>query len=136
VILENEERGRALSRVHLSVYAMLLGGMVHVVVGLAAVVANGSHPVARAGPLGADALVWAGAHLLAGLVLALSGVGVLLGVAAARVAAVIAAGLGATAVAFTLLPYSPLGVVALVAVDLAVVVASTVPRPELAEAFG
>jgi hypothetical protein len=135
MVLEDEPGGRAVSRAHLSAYTMLLGGMVQVAIGLAAVVADGSHPVARAGPFGAGVTVWAGAHLLAGLVLALSGGGVLLGVATARVAAVIAAGLGATA-AVTFLPFAPLWATVAVAVDLAVVVASTVPDHDLAETFG
>lgn len=107
--------------------ALVLGfaGMFQIIDGIAAIAGDELHAVTTNWTFSFDLTTWGWIHLVLGIVLVLSGFGVLSGNLAARTVGVLVAALSAIA-SFASLPYYPIWAIVIIAVDIAVIWALTV----------
>lgn len=110
---------------------LLVIGTFHVVAGIAGIVEDEFYVVGAKWVFQLDATTWGWIHLLGGLVVFASGVGVLVGNVAARTVGVIVAAVSAVA-NFLWLPYYPVWSVVMIALDVAVIWALSVHGRDLA----
>jgi hypothetical protein len=101
---------------------LLLVGAFNVVVGLVALFRSDVFVAAPAGPLVFSLTGWGWVHLIGGVLLVITGLGVFSGNAIARTAAVVLAGLNALA-QLTFLPEYPLWAVLVIVLDVVVIAA-------------
>jgi len=103
---------------------LLVIGTFHVVAGIAGIVEDDFYVVGAKWVFQLDVTTWGWIHLIAGLVVFASGVGVLVGNVAARTVGVAVAAVSAIA-NFLWLPYYPVWSVVIIALDVAVIWALT-----------
>ncbi len=103
---------------------LLVIGTFHVVAGIAGIVEDDFYVVGAKWVFELDVTTWGWIHLIAGLVVFASGVGVLVGNVAARTVGVAVAAVSAIA-NFLWLPYYPVWSVVIIALDVAVIWALT-----------
>jgi hypothetical protein len=114
-------------------FMMIMLGCFQVIEGLVALFDDGFYHVTSSGlVVNVDYNVWGTVHLLLGVLLLVSGVGVLAGNLAARVVAVILAGLSALANLIFIEAY-PIWSIIIITVDVLVIYALTVHGRELHE---
>ncbi|MCD2198098.1 hypothetical protein LQ327_32480 [Actinomycetospora endophytica] len=101
---------------------LLLVGAFNVVVGLVALFRSGVFVAAPSGVLVFSITGWGWIHLIGGILLFITGLGVFSGNAIARVAAVVLAGLNAIA-QLTFLPVYPLWAIVVIVLDVVVIAA-------------
>jgi hypothetical protein len=112
-------------------FMMIMVGVIQAIEGLVAIFDDGFYPVAPSGlVVNVNYNVWGWTHLLLGVLILVSGVGVLAGNLAARAVAVILAGLSALANLFFIDAY-PIWSVMIITVDVIVIYALTVHGGEL-----
>ena len=105
-------------------FMLILIGIMDVIQGLVAVVNDEFYVVGQEWVFEFDVTAWGWIHLILGVVLIASGVGIFSGNVAARTVGVIVAGLGAI-VNFAWLPYYPIWSIIVIAICVAVIWALT-----------
>lgn len=114
---------------------LIVIGVFHAVAGIVALVENEFFVVGAKWVFEFDVTAWGWIHLLIGIVVAVSGVGVLTGNAAARTVGVVVAAISAVA-NFLWLPYYPIWSVVMIAIDVAVIWALTTHGRDMATELG
>jgi hypothetical protein len=104
---------------------MIIIGLFHIVVGLAAVLQSSFYVVAENYAFSIDVGAWGWVHLVLGVLVGLTGIFLMGGQSWARVVGIIIVGLSALG-NFLFIPYQPLWSVLIIAVDVAVIWALTV----------
>lgn len=110
-------------------FMMALIGLFHAVVGLAAILERDFYVVTANYAFSYDIVAWGWAHLAIGLVVAVTGFALLAGSSWARMAGMIIVGLSALG-NFLFLPYQPVWSLLIIAVDVLVLWALAVHRPD------
>ncbi len=110
---------------------LILGGVWGVIVGIAGIAQDDFYLVSPDWTLELSTTTWGWVHLIAGVILFLSGVGIFSGNVLARTVGVIVAGLSAIA-NFAWLPYYPVWAIVAIAVDIAIIWALTAHGRDLA----
>jgi hypothetical protein len=103
---------------------LMMAGAFQAIAGIAGIFSNDFYVVGREWVFSLDATQWGWVHLIVGILLILSGFGVLSGNVAARTVGVIIAGLSAIA-SFAFVPWYPVWSIAVIAIDVAVIWALT-----------
>ncbi len=117
-----------------AVMLMLIGAF-HAFAGLVALINDEFYVVGSKWVFQFDATTWGWIHLLVGVVVLASGIGILTGNVLARTVGVIVAAVSAI-VNFVWLPYYPVWAIVIIAIDVAVIWALTVHGRDLAESIG
>ena len=117
-----------------AVMLMLIGAF-HAFAGLVALINDEFYVVGSKWVFQFDATTWGWIHLLVGVVVLASGIGILTGNVLARTVGVIVAAVSAI-VNFVWLPYYPVWAIVTIAIDVAVIWALTVHGRDLAESIG
>ncbi len=112
---------------------LLMGGIFQFVAGLVAVVEDDFYVVGTKWVFEFDVTTWGWIHMLLGVVLFLSGIGILSGNVLARTVGVIAAGVAAVA-NFLWLPYYPVWSIIMIFLAVAVIWALTVHGRDITDA--
>lgn len=110
---------------------LLVIGTFHIVAGIAGIVEDDFYVVGVKWVFELDATAWGWIHLIGGIIVFASGIGVLIGNVAARTIGVIVAAVSAIA-NFVWLPYYPVWSVVMIALDVAVIWALSVHGRDLA----
>ena len=111
---------------------LMIGGVWGVIVGIAGIAEDEFFVVTPDWVFQFDATTWGWVHLIAGIVLFASGIGIFTGNVLARTVGVIIAGLSAIA-NFAWLPYYPVWSIVAIAVDIAIIWALTAHGRDLAQ---
>ena len=114
---------------------LMLIGAFHAFAGLVALINDEFYVVGSKWVFQFDATTWGWIHLLVGVVVLASGIGILTGNVLARTVGVIVAAVSAI-VNFVWLPYYPVWAIVIIAIDVAVIWALTVHGRDLAESIG
>lgn len=117
-----------------AVMLMLIGAF-HAFAGLVALINDEFYVVGSKWVFQFDVTTWGWIHLLVGVVVLASGIGILTGNVLARTVGVIVAAISAI-VNFVWLPYYPVWAIVIIAIDVAVIWALTVHGRDLAESIG
>ena len=112
---------------------LLMAGIFQFVAGLVAVVEDDFYVVSAKWVFEFDVTTWGWIHMLMGIVLFLSGIGILSGNILARTVGVVAAGVAAVA-NFLWLPYYPVWSIVMIFLAVAVIWALTVHGRDIADA--
>lgn len=112
--------------------ALIIIGFFHVIAGIVALVEDQFFVVGQKWVFEFDVTTWGWIHLIAGIVVFLSGIGIFYGNVAARTVGVIVAAISAVA-NFLWLPYYPIWSLVMIALDVAVIWALTVHGRDIAE---
>ena len=110
---------------------LMMGGVWGVIVGIAGITEDEFFVVTPDWIFQFDATAWGWMHLIAGVILFLSGLGIFSGNVMARTVGVIVAGLSAI-VNFAWMPYYPVWAIVAIAVDIAIIWALTAHGRDLA----
>ena len=110
---------------------LIVGGVWGVIVGIAGIAEDEFFVVTPDWIFQFDATTWGWMHLIAGIILFLSGLGIFSGNVLARTVGVIVAGLSAI-VNFAWMPYYPVWSIVAIAVDIAIIWALTAHGRDLA----
>lgn len=110
---------------------LLFGGIWGVIVGIVGIAEDEFFLVSPDWVFQFDATAWGWIHVIVGIILILSGIGIFSGNVLARAVGVIAAGISAIA-NFAWLPYYPVWAIVVIAVDIAVIWALTAHGRDLA----
>ena len=110
---------------------LMMGGVWGVIVGIAGIAEDEFFVVTPDWIFQFDATTWGWMHLIAGIILFLSGLGIFSGNVLARTVGVIVAGLSAI-VNFAWMPYYPVWSIVAIAVDIAIIWALTAHGRDLA----
>jgi len=130
---QNQPSGWAMGWATLAAFFMMLGGVWGVIVGIAGIAEDEIFVVTPDWVLQLDVTTWGWIHLIAGIILVLSGIGIFSGNVLARTVGVIVASLSAI-INFAWLPYYPVwGIIAIV-LDIAIIWALTAHGRDLASA--
>ena len=115
-------------------FMMLMNGFIQVIQGLVALINDDYYAVTPGGlAVSADFTTWGWVHLLLGVALFASGLGVLAGNLAARIVGVVMAGINAV-VALVFIEAAPVWGIVLITIDILVIYALTVHGRELRDA--
>lgn len=112
---------------------LMIIGVFHALAGLVALVNDEFYVVGQKWVFQFDATTWGWIHLVLGIVVIASGIGIFYGNVAARTVGVIVAAVSAIA-NFAWLPYSPVWSSLMIAIDVAVIWALTVHGRDIASA--
>ena len=110
---------------------LMMGGVWGVIVGIAGIAEDEFFVVTPDWIFQFDATTWGWMHLIGGIILFLSGLGIFSGNVLARTVGVIVAGLSAI-VNFAWMPYYPVWAIVAIAVDIAIIWALTAHGRDLA----
>jgi hypothetical protein len=99
---------------------MMLIGLFHLVIGLAAILRSSFYVVTENYVFNYDVAGWGWVHLVLGIVVGITGIALIIGQTWARVVGVVLVGLSALG-NFLFLPYQPLWSLLIIAVDVAVI---------------
>ncbi len=103
---------------------LMIVGFFSIIAGIAGIAEDTIYVTGQKWVLEADPSTWGWIHLLWGIVLVLSGIGIFTGNVLARTVGVVAAGLSAIA-NFAFLPYYPVWAIVVISIDVAVIWALT-----------
>jgi len=129
--METEPSGWAMGWATFAAIMLLLGGVWGVIAGIAGIAEDEFYLVSPDWVFQFDATAWGWIHLILGIILILSGVGIFSGNVLARMVGVIVAGISAIA-NFAFLPNYPVWAIIVIAVDIAVIWALTAHGRDLA----
>ena len=122
--LETRPSGAAMGWATFAAFMLMLAGAWGVIVGIAGVAQDSVYLVSPDRALEFSTTTWGWTHLIVGIILFLSGIGIFSGNVLARTVGVIVAGLSAIA-NFAWMPYYPAWSIVAIAVDIAVIWALT-----------
>ncbi len=128
---QTQPSGWAMGWATFAAIMLMIGGVWGAIVGIAAIAEDEFFVVTPDWVLQFDATTWGWIHLIGGVILFLSGLGIFSGNVLARTVGVIIAGLGAIA-NFAWLPYYPVWAIVAIAVDIAIIWALTAHGRDLA----
>lgn len=111
---------------------LILMGVFHIIAGLTAIIEDDFFVVLNGWVFEFSTTAWGWIHLIAGVIVLLSGIGLFTGNVAARIVGVIIAAFSALA-NFSWLPYYPVWSILMIALAIAVIWALTVHGRDLAE---
>ena len=129
--MENQPSGWAMGWATFAAIMLMLGGVWAVIVGIAGIVEDEFFVVTPDWVFQFDITTWGWIHLIVGVILFASGIGIFSGNVMARTVGVIIAGLSAIA-NFAWLPYYPVWAFVAIAVDIAIIWALTAHGRDLA----
>lgn len=129
--MSTERSGWAVGYTVFAAVMLLVIGTFHVVAGIVGIAEDEFFVVGAKWVFEFDATTWGWIHLIAGLAVFASGIGVLVGNVAARTVGVIVAAISAVA-NFIWLPYYPVWSIVMIALDVAVIWALTAHGRDLA----
>ena len=129
--MENQPSGWAMGWATFAAIMLMLGGVWAVIVGIAGIVEDEFFVVTPDWVFQFDVTTWGWIHLIVGVILFASGIGIFSGNVMARTVGVIVAGLSAIA-NFAWLPYYPVWAFVAIAVDIAIIWALTAHGRDLA----
>jgi hypothetical protein len=129
--LETRPSGWAMGWATLAAILLIVGGIWGVIVGIAGIANDNLYLVTPDWVFQFDTTTWGWIHLIVGVILVLSGIGIFTGNVLARTVGVIAAGLSAIT-NFAWMPYYPVWSIAAIAVDIAIIWALTAHGRDLA----
>ena len=129
--MENQPSGWAMGWATFAAIMLMLGGVWGAIVGIAGIVEDEFFVVTPDWVFQFDITTWGWIHLIAGIILFASGIGIFSGNVMARTVGVIIAGLSAIA-NFAWLPYYPVWAIVAIAVDIAIIWALTAHGRDLA----
>jgi hypothetical protein len=129
--MDNAPSGWAMGWATFAAVMLIITGVWAVLVGIAGIAEDEFYVTTPEWIFQFDATAWGWIHLIVGIVLILSGIGIFSGNVLARTVGVIVAGLSAIA-NFAWLPYQPVWAVVMIAVDVAVIWALTAHGRDLA----
>lgn len=121
---QREPSGWAIGWITFAAFMMIIIGSFHVIAGLVALVDDNFYVVGREYIFKFDTTTWGWIHLLAGIVVALAGIGLFSGAIWARTVGVIMA-LVSAILAFAWLPYYPVWGIIILAMAVSVIWALT-----------
>lgn len=130
--MSNERSGWAIGYSVFASVMLVVIGVFHVIAGIVGIAEDEFYVVGTKWVFELDATAWGWIHLILGLVVIASGVGIFTGNVAARTVGVIVAVISAVA-NFLWLPYYPVWSVVMIALDVAIIWALTVHGRDLAE---
>ncbi len=128
---QNQPSGWAMGWATFAAILLMLGGVWGAIVGIAGIAEDEFFVVTPDWVFQFDATAWGWIHLIAGIVLFLSGIGIFSGNVLARTVGVIVAGVSAI-VNFAWMPYYPVWSIVAIAVDIAIIWALTAHGRDLA----
>ena len=128
---QTQPSGWAMGWATFAAILLILGGVWGVIVGIAGIAEDEFFVVTPDWIFQFDATTWGWMHLIAGVILFLSGLGIFSGNVLARTVGVIVAGLSAI-VNFAWMPYYPVWSIVAIAVDVAIIWALTAHGRDLA----
>ena len=129
--IENQPSGWAMGWATFAAIMLMLGGVWAVIVGIAGIAEDEFFVVTPDWVFQFDVTTWGWIHLIGGVILFASGIGIFSGNVMARTVGVIIAGLSAIA-NFAWLPYYPVWAFVAIAVDIAIIWALTAHGRDLA----
>ena len=129
--IENQPSGWAMGWATFAAIMLMLGGVWAVIVGIAGIAEDEFFVVTPDWVFQFDVTTWGWIHLIVGVILFASGIGIFSGNVMARTVGVIVAGLSAIA-NFAWLPYYPVWAFVAIAVDIAIIWALTAHGRDLA----
>ena len=129
--IENQPSGWAMGWATFAAIMLMLGGVWAVIVGIAGIAEDEFFVVTPDWVFQFDVTTWGWIHLIGGVILFASGIGIFSGNVMARTVGVIIAGLSAIA-NFAWLPYYPVWAIVAIAVDIAIIWALTAHGRDLA----
>jgi len=109
---------------------LVMVGFFQAIAGLVAIVDDQFYVVTQEWVFQFDTTTWGWIHLIVGVIVLLSGIGIFSGNVLARTVGVLAAGISAV-VAFMWLPYYPVWAVVIIALDIAIIWALTMHGRDL-----
>ncbi|MEZ5171515.1 MAG: hypothetical protein R3A49_12330 [Acidimicrobiia bacterium] len=122
--MSNEPSGAAVGWTFFAAIMLMVVGVFQVIAGIAAIAEDDLYVKGPDWVAQFDVTTWGWIHLIVGIVLVVSGFGILSGNLAARIVGVIVAALSAIA-NFAFLPWYPVWSIVIIAVDVAVIWALT-----------
>ena len=128
---QTQPSGWAMGWATFAAILLMMGGVWGVIVGIAGIAEDEFFVVTPDWIFQFDATTWGWMHLIAGIILFLSGLGIFSGNVLARTVGVIVAGLSAI-VNFAWMPYYPVWAIVAIAVDIAIIWALTAHGRDLA----
>ena len=128
---QTQPSGWAMGWATFAAILLMMGGVWGVIVGIAGIAEDEFFVVTPDWIFQFDATAWGWMHLIAGVILFLSGLGIFSGNVMARTVGVIVAGLSAI-VNFAWMPYYPVWAIVAIAVDIAIIWALTAHGRDLA----
>ena len=128
---QTQPSGWAMGWATFAAILLIMGGVWGVIVGIAGIAEDEFFVVTPDWIFQFDATTWGWMHLIAGIILFLSGLGIFSGNVLARTVGVIVAGLSAI-VNFAWMPYYPVWSIVAIAVDIAIIWALTAHGRDLA----
>ncbi len=128
---QTQPSGWAMGWATFAAILLIVGGVWGVIVGIAGIAEDEFFVVTPDWIFQFDATTWGWMHLIAGIILFLSGLGIFSGNVLARTVGVIVAGLSAI-VNFAWMPYYPVWSIVAIAVDIAIIWALTAHGRDLA----
>ena len=128
---QTQPSGWAMGWATFAAILLMMGGVWGVIVGIAGIAEDEFFVVTPDWIFQLDATTWGWTHLIAGIILFLSGLGIFSGNVLARTVGVIVAGLSAI-VNFAWMPYYPVWSIVAIAVDVAIIWALTAHGRDLA----
>ncbi len=128
---QTQPSGWAMGWATFAAILLMMGGVWGVIVGIAGIAEDEFFVVTPDWIFQFDATTWGWMHLIGGIILFLSGLGIFSGNVLARTVGVIVAGLSAI-VNFAWMPYYPVWAIVAIAVDIAIIWALTAHGRDLA----
>ena len=128
---QTQPSGWAMGWATFAAILLIVGGVWGVIVGIAGIAEDEFFVVTPDWIFQFDATTWGWMHLIAGIILFLSGLGIFSGNVLARTVGVIVAGLSAI-INFAWMPYYPVWSIVAIAVDIAIIWALTAHGRDLA----
>lgn len=128
---QTQPSGWAMGWATFAAIMLMMGGIWGAIVGIAGIAEDEFFVVTPDWIFQFDATTWGWMHLIAGVILFLSGLGIFSGNVLARTVGVIVAGLSAI-VNFAWMPYYPVWAIVAIAVDIAIIWALTAHGRDLA----
>lgn len=128
---QTQPSGWAMGWATFAAILLIMGGVWGVIVGIAGIAEDEFFVVTPDWIFQFDATTWGWMHLIGGIILFLSGLGIFSGNVLARTVGVIVAGLSAI-VNFAWMPYYPVWAIVAIAVDIAIIWALTAHGRDLA----
>ena len=129
--LETQPSGWAMGWATLAAILLIIGGIWGAIVGIAGIAEDDLYLVTPDWVFQFDVTTWGWVHLIVGVILVLSGIGIFTGNVLARTVGVIVAGLSAI-INFAWMPYYPVWSIAAIAIDIAIIWALTAHGRDLA----
>jgi hypothetical protein len=130
-VMEPQPSGWAMGWATFAAIMLLIGGVWGVIVGIVGIAEDEFFVVSPDWVFQFDATAWGWIHVIVGIILVLSGIGIFSGNVLARTVGVIVAGISMIA-NFAWLPYYPVWAIVVIAVDIAIIWALTAHGRDLA----